>query len=29
MNTALAAGVAVSFVWLGMVLAISFLSGPG
>jgi hypothetical protein len=28
MNTALAAGVAVSFVWLGMVLAISFLEAP-
>lgn len=28
MNTALAAGVAVTFVWLGMVLAISFLEAP-
>jgi len=28
MNTALAAGVAMTFVWLGMVLAISFLEAP-
>lgn len=28
MNMALAAGVAVTFVWLGMVLAISFLEAP-
>jgi hypothetical protein len=28
MNTALAAGTAVTFVWLGMVLAISFLEAP-